>query len=59
MKKLFNDTINFFKETQSKAILLNTDYHLLEEEIPAYDVDKENFIAEILRLCTDYEHITC
>lgn len=57
MKALFQETLNFLKETNDKALKLQRQYDDFPRDLGAYELDFENFIAEITVVCTGYEHI--
>ncbi len=57
MKKLLQDTSTFLSATHAKAQTLTKRFGELEKEIPAYDLDYENFVAEILSVCKSYGHL--
>lgn len=57
MKKLLQDTSSFLSKTHAKAQLLVERFNELEIQIPAYDLDYENFVCELLELCKSYDHL--
>ena len=57
MEKLLQDTSTFLSDTHAKTQALSKRFGELEKEIPAYDLDYENFVAEILSVCKSYDHL--
>ena len=57
METLFQETLDFLRETNHKALNLQRRYDDFPRDLFAHELDFQNFIAEIVVICTGYEHI--